>query len=403
MPLKLAIVVHGRFHAFDLARELIRQGVDVTLLTNYPKRIAGQFGVSIGRVRNFLAHGLAVKIINLLGGSGGRVRLEAILHRSFSRWAARTLGGLKMDAVHSFSGVSEEIFQRFRPGNPVRSLVRGSAHIRTQARLLAEEQHRCGVAIQGPSEWRIAREMREYQLADLVIVLSSFAARSFLEEQFPEERLRILRLGSDTSRFRPDPGVIQARCHRIVSGEPLRILTVGSFTYQKGMHDLARVSERLRGRFKFRFVGDYPAETRALRRRCGNRIEFVARQPQFALPRQYRDGDLFVFPTIEDGYAVVLAQALASGLPVLTTPNCAGPDLIDQGKNGWVLPIRSPEAFIDCLEWCDARRHEVARMVYNTAQNYQPRDWAQVACDLQAIYSDALRNEEASRECRVRT
>ena len=44
-PLRLAMVVHGRFHAFDLSRELIRQGVDLILLTNYPKYVAQRFGI----------------------------------------------------------------------------------------------------------------------------------------------------------------------------------------------------------------------------------------------------------------------------------------------------------------------------------------------------------------------
>ena len=64
----------------------------------------------------------------------------------------------------------------------------------------------------------IARELREYSLADLVLVLSSFAAKTFLDEGFPKSRLRLLPLGSDVSQFRPDATVVQERCRRVLSG-----------------------------------------------------------------------------------------------------------------------------------------------------------------------------------------
>jgi len=390
MTLKLAIVVHGRFHAFELARELIRQGAEVTLFTNYPKRVAQKFGVPHCRVRNCIWHGLAARLLHRAAGTQGRNFFEPSLHTWFSRWAAQNLRGIEVDAVHSFSGVSEELLRTFRRTNPLRSLVRGSAHIRTQARLLSEEEQRCGCRLDRASAWMIQREMREYQLADLVIVLSSFAAKSFLNEGFPPEKLRILPLGSDLGRFRSPEDVVQERCRRILAGRPLRVLTVGSFSYQKGMYDLVRIAERLHNRFEFRFVGDCPPETRKLRHRCSGKIYFVRRQPQLALARQYHEGDVFLFPTIQDGYAVVLAQALAASLPVLTTTNCAGPDLIREGQTGWVLPIRDPSAFIERLIWCDAHREHLATMVHHSFAKFQPRDWAHVDSDLLAIYQEAL-------------
>lgn len=388
MSLKIAIVVHGRFYAFDLARELIRQGAEVSLLTNYPKRIAGRFGVPAERVRSCISHGVAARMVHRLGGQKLERMLEPAIHRWFSRWASRTLAGMDVDAVHAFSGVSEEILRGLPGPPPVRSLVRGSAHIRTQARLLAEEQQRCGCPLDQPSRWMIERESREYDLADIVIVLSSFAANSFLSEGFPREKLRVLLLGSQLDRFRPSEEIIERRCRRILAGEPLRVLTVGTFSFQKGVLDLTKVAEQLSGRFCFRFVGDCPSETSELRKQCRGRIDFVPRQPQFDLPRLYEEGDLFLFPTIQDGYPVVLAQASAGGLPILTTGNCSGPDLVCEGETGWVLPIRRPDAFVERLRWCDSHRAEVAEMVRRTFQDFQPRDWSQVAADLLQIYQD---------------
>ena len=140
---------------------------------------------------------------------------------------------------------------------------------------------------------------------------------------------------------------MEARCRRILSGEPLRVLFVGTLCFRKGMLDMASI---LRGRgsqrFRFRFVGPVSKEAREFVRDLDSRAEFIPKQPQHELSASYAWGDLFAFPTIEDGFAVVLAQAAAAALPILTTTNCCGPDLIREGQTGWVLPIRSPGAFI---------------------------------------------------------
>jgi glycosyltransferase involved in cell wall biosynthesis len=391
MRLKIVIVVHGRFHAFDLARELIARGNEITLLTNYPKSFVERYGIPRANVRSCVAHGLTSRLARACRVKPGRDPFEPALHRWFSRWAARAVVGGDFDAIHCFSGVAEEALRAFGKARVLRSLVRGSAHICVQARLLKEERQRCGQTLDQPSGWMIQRELREYRLASFVIVLSSFAKRSFLAQGFPEERLRVLPLGSDLKRFRPAHSVIQERCHHILAGEPLRVLTVGSFTYQKGMLDLAEIARRLSPRIQFRFVGDIPQETQELWRACRDHIKFSPRQPQFLLPRQYEESDLFVFPTIQDGYAAVLAQAHASGLPILTTTNSAGPDLIREGATGWVLPVRNADGFVDRLVWCDEHREALATMLRRAALEFRSRDWSDVANDLEQIYRDALK------------
>lgn len=384
-PIKLALVVHGRFHAFDLARALVAQKVDVQLLTNYPARIAAQFGVPRERVTNCVSHGVVSRICHLLGAD----RAEEVLHRWFSRWASRALDYSTITVIHSFSGVSEELFKSVGPGS-LRSLVRGSAHIRTQARLLEEEERRSGKQLDKPSGWMIDREMREYELADLIIVCSSFARKSFEDEGVSADKLYVLLLGTELERFYPKTELVTERCRRILNGEPLRVLTVGTFSYRKGAMDLVDIARRAGDRFRFTFVGDTPSETRDLRRDSPTNLTFEPRRPQFDLPQVYGDADVFMFPTIEDGFAVVLSQAQASGLPLLATANCGAPDLVRENETGWILPIRHPEAFLNRLRWCDTHRAALARMVSDIHRQAVPRDWSRTALDLMKIYRDRM-------------
>jgi glycosyltransferase involved in cell wall biosynthesis len=73
--------------------------------------------------------------------------------------------------------------------------------------------------------------------------------------------------------------------------------------------------------------------------------------------QRYQNSDLMLFPSIEDGFALVVAEALACGLPVITTPNTGASDLIRPGENGEVVPIRDPQALAQAaLKWWDRIR-----------------------------------------------
>jgi glycosyltransferase involved in cell wall biosynthesis len=388
---KIAIAVQGRFHAFDFARSLVNRGHDVTILTNYPGWAVERFGFPRDRVRSFWPQGVLARAIDRVPGLASKSPADALLHVPFGRWARNQLKKGKWDIVHSWSGISEELLREDLPGRPVRHLMRGSSHIRTQARLLLEEERRAGVRQDQPTPWIIAREEREYALADRVVVLSSFARESFVSEGVAPSRLRLLLLGARLDWFRPSPAVLNARIQRILAGEPLRVLYVGSLSYRKGLLDLANIARELSpSGFQIQLVGPQPAETRRLRLELGKWATLIPKQPQSSLPSSYAWGDIFIFPTIEDGYAQVLAQAAASALPILTTTNGTGQDLIGEGENGWVLPIRCPSAFVERLRWCDAHRAELASMVGYVYSGIQARDWSDVAADYEAICLDDL-------------
>src|SRR5919106_5604767 len=105
--MKIAIVVHGRFHAFDLARALLRRGHEVTLFTNYPKWAVERFGISRERVQGFWFHGVLSRLTWALHQKAHVPYPEAWLHSLFGRWAAARLRREPWDVIHCWSGVSE--------------------------------------------------------------------------------------------------------------------------------------------------------------------------------------------------------------------------------------------------------------------------------------------------------
>ena len=386
--LKIDVVVHGRFHAFHLARALLARGHDVRLLTNYPAWAVERFGIAKANVRSCTLHGLASRLHDRTLGRLNVATGQPSLHKAFGRWAA---GAIRPDAdlVYIFSGIAEEALRGLRSAVPRSKLwlVRGSSHIRTQYTLLHEEEIRVGTPIDKPSAWSMAREEREYAMASHIVTLSKFSHATFRARPALADKAVLLVSAVDASRFRPDPTIAAERCRRIRQGGPLRVLNVGAFSYRKGAHDLAEAAARLAGRMQFRFVGDLPGETSALQRRVAGVIDLQPRVPEFELVQHYAWADIFVFPTIEDGFPAVVAQAQASGLVVITTPNGSGPDLITEAATGWILPIRNSALLIEKLQFCDDNRGTLADMTAQTYDSYAPRDWAAMAQELERHYA----------------
>ena len=386
MKLKIGIVVHGRFHAFDVARELLRRGHDVTLLTNHPPWSAERFGIPRQCVLSAWPQGVADRLTQKLSSEKLCIWPEAWLHRWFGRWAASRIVKECWDAVVCWSGVGEETFLTLSGKGVLRICNRGSSHIRTQARLLQEESLRVGVSCECPSPWMIAREEREYALADVLCVPSTFAKQTCIQEGVVPDKVALVLLGVDTRAFRPSLDVIESRCARIISGEPLRVLGVGTISFRKGVWDLAEILKVLRSEpFSFRFVGPIESQAAPVVSRLRDYATFLPAQPQKDLPSHYAWGDVFLLPTIEDGFQLVLGQAAAAGLPILTTSHGAGLDLVHEGMTGWVLPVRNPGDFVQRLRWCHEHRRELAEVVRNTYEAYRPRDWADVAKDFEAL------------------
>jgi glycosyltransferase involved in cell wall biosynthesis len=383
-PLNIAIGVHGRFHAFDVAKALTQLGQKVTLFTNYPAFAKKRFGIEAIPLHSFALHGAITRGLGRIGKGQLLPKLEPWLHQSFGRWLAYQIPKHNFDVLNVYSGVAEEVLTKRRQGKigTVCVLERASTHILTQYRLLSEEAARTHTYIDAPSPWMIAREEREYPLAEHINVLSSFCRDTFLSHGFRANQLTITPLGVSTAQFRAVPQTIEARCEQILSNAPLKIIYVGQVSFRKGLQDLEAVIRTMPAdAFEFTLVGTVLPEARAIVTRFPTNVTVAGHQPQPSLKEWYQKADIFLFPTIEDGFPVVLAQAQAAGLPILATTNCSAPDFIEEGKSGWIVPIRAPERIVEQLEWCHANRPALAEMVRYTYENPYVRDWLDVGRD----------------------
>lgn len=381
--MRIAIGVHGRFHAFPLAEAMGASGHDVAVFTNYPAGMCERFGLNPSRASSFVPHAAFARIGRAVVGGGSAEWFDRLEHESFGRWLADQVQGEGFDVLHAFSGVAEEAFEGLAGSSTLRSLMRGSAHIRTQARILEEEERRAGVPIERPGRWITGREVREYALADQIVVLSGFAERSFLEEGVDTRRVDRVPPGVVVASFAPTSEEREARRRRILDGSPLRLLFVGNLTFQKGLIDLAEIHRRLRkGRFEFRLVGSVGREEESFLAASGLAPVVSPRVPEWQLRNEYASADVLLLPSVHDGFAVVLAQAAVAGLALVATENTGAAEVLETGAPGWALPIRQPARFVERLEWCEANRTRLVEMIDRGSAAEAGVSWAEAAEEL---------------------
>lgn len=335
--LKVSIAVHGRYHAFDLARGLFDKGHLAQLATTYPRFAARRFlpdGVEIRSAARF-------EIWRRLASRFAFVpRADPGVSIGFGKFAARTLPAEGHLLVGWSSAIREAVAPAQARGMKV-CVERGSTHILHQDRVIRAAAQRSGIAPPGTPAEIIERELWEYEHADAIAVPTRFAASTFVAEGIAADKLIVNPYGVDPDAFDPPATPRDG---------PGRILFAGSVGVRKGVPDLLQAFDRLEPGVELHLAGPVEpgmSDLIAGRDRPGLIVHGPLPFPK--LKELYRTSTVFCLPSIEEGFAQVLLQAMASGLPVVTTDVAGGADLVDPGENGLIVPANDPDALAAAL------------------------------------------------------
>ena len=198
----------------------------------------------------------------------------------------------------------------------------------------------------------LARYREAWALADLIICGSEFAKEGVRRCGGPASKCTVVPYGVDLGDPRGrDPawrrGVIEERYARRRAGEPLRVLTVGSVGLNKGAPYVLEAARAFGRRARFRMVGGLNISRRAADRLARD-VELTGLVPRHEVWAHYRWADVFLFPSVCEGSAGVIYEALACGLPVICTPNTGS--VVRDGVEGFIVAPSSGEAVIAALE-----------------------------------------------------
>ncbi|HUY27885.1 MAG TPA: glycosyltransferase family 4 protein [Candidatus Binataceae bacterium] len=335
--IKVAVASAAPFWAFDLARQMERLGHLARLYTAYPRFKVD--GLPAGKVSTFPWLMGPATIAGRFGMLGLRERLNMRAIETFDRWMAARVEPCEVFHCLSSFGLESHRAARARHG-ALTVCDRGSSHIVFQNEILREEYARFDIPFRGTDQRILDRELAEYEFCDLISVPSSFAMRSFLEYGVPREKLRLNPYGVDLSMFHPMPK----------RDSVFRILFVGSISIRKGIAYLLEAAKRAAiAGLDLVLIGSMDDDTKKTVGNCGVPLRHLGVLPRGELAGHYSQASVLVLPSIEDGFGLVMAQAMACGVPVIATTNTGAEDLFTDRIEGFIVPIRDAAAIADKL------------------------------------------------------
>lgn len=328
-------------HTFDIARELQRRGLLTALFSGYSKaRLRGR-GLDGPELRSFPAPGLACVGIDRF------VQVEALRRRNetwpkawFDASVARALP--TCDVFLATSSNATKSGPRAQAKGALWVCDRPCSHILHQDALLTDEYARQGKIWPGIAKSIIDRELREYEAADAILVASKFAERSFLDRGFAQEKIWRIPYGVDVSRFRPGAPPAPDR---------FDVLFAGQLAVRKGLSYLFEAFKAVdHPRKKLTLVGLRKGDTEDLLAKAGPDVEAVGALPQARLAEMMSQSHAVVLPSVEDGFGLVVPQALACGCPIIVSDHAGAADVVEEGVNGYVVPARDVSALTLALQ-----------------------------------------------------
>ena len=380
---RLEVIVSsgGQFHAYHLARGAQRAGYLKRFITTlYDKH---ETGLAREKVRQIILPELIGQVIWRLPGAGSMYTSYLIRDNLFDLLARRFVDG--GDIFHVFNHFGLFSMRKARRLGMKTIVERSSAHPAFSRQLLSEEYARYGLRFPAGNRYVVQKHLLEYEETDVLMVPSAFVWRTMREQGVPESKLRRVHLGFAPERFQPAPGA--------GDGRTFRVLFVGSVSLQKGVQYLLEAFKRLNlPDAELALVGGAYPDSKAFLPQYEGLYRHVWFVPHAELPEVYHSASVFVLPSLQDGFGMVVYEAAACGLPVIVSENVGA--TIRDGQDGYVVPIRDPNALADRLLRL-YRDPALRRAMGDSAREYVSRfTWDAYHAELKAHY-DALAGSES--------
>ena len=230
---------------------------------------------------------------------------------------------------------------------------------------------------------RYNRRQKEVALADVIIANSSLTARSHIAAGADPAKTFVCPLGA------PAP-IAQVRVLPQRRNLPLNVIWAGPFSLRKGAHYLLDAWRRLNAGTGavLNVYGKLTLPARFLQSTAEG-IAFHGSVPHAQLYGAFEEADILVFPTLSDGFGMVVAEAMAHGLPVITTDQAGAADLVTK-DNGLLVPAADPKALADALRWCLDNRSRLEDMRLPAWETARARQWSDYRRDLIGAVSTGL-------------
>jgi len=292
------------------------------------------------------------------------------MYRHFDGKVARRLEIIHPDAAYAYEGGALQTFRRAKELG-IRTLYeQPSSYWYWARRLLSEEAER-NPEFAGllpnlmDSTKHLEWKDEELRLADFVFVPSEHVLHT-LSGVVPDKRIRVISYGAPPIRSRkPSPRE---------PNRPLRVLFVGTLAQHKGISYLLDAIDLLGSQVELTLVGRRFRANSRVDEAC-SRLRWFESLPHSGVLDLMQEADVLVLPSLTEGCALVVLEALACGLPVIVTPNTGSLEFVRDGREGFVVPICRSDAIADRLDALNRDRELLAAMSRNAHATAAEKSW----------------------------
>lgn len=332
--MKFTIFIRGRGWAFQLANSLNKKNNLDYIVTSYPKFITQKYKIPKNKVKSVFILEIIVRGLRKINKFLKKIKI--ILNPA-------NIGDILADLIYSkFYKIYSDVYI-LGFGNSTSRLIKFAKrkNIRTiyflnnsspKFRLkLRDEYLKLGL-IDYYTKEKISlteRINKNIQDADYVGCISSFQRDSYVEEGILDINKTLTTImGVDTSIFFP----------KKIKKDKFIIISVGNDFVRKGFKYLIEGFNELDLKnSELWLVGDLDKNLASKVVKLKKNNFFINTVNEFDLPNYYNKASIFCLPTLEEGAPAVISQAMACGLPIIATKNCQAPDILDNGKNGFIV------------------------------------------------------------------
>jgi len=247
----------------------------------------------------------------------------------------------------------------------------------------------------GDSDEKLQRKDEELALATDIVVPSEFVRGTLRKAGHLEATVTVLPYGAPlASRI--------VRTKRMARDGKLKVLFVGGLSQRKGLSYLLQAVTRLGSKLELTLIGRKVAECRTLE--AALRVHhWIPSLSHSALLDEMSRHDVMVFPSLFEGCALVVLEAMSQGVPVIATPNTGAMHFVSDGDDGFIVPIRDVEAIVEKLEMLILNRDRLAAMSGAAIRKAGQHSWAQYRHSFATTVRLALMNGTTVRSTLLRS
>lgn len=316
-----------------------------------------------------------------------------VLHDSvFDRWAAEQL-----DSCDLFHGWNHHCLYQLRGIKGLKGIKRetitvverASSHILQGQQIIREEYRKYGVKGSFWPDMYVEKCLKEYQDADYILVPSEYAQRSFIERGFDESRIVKLAFGVDRNKFKVQSSKLKTTS-KISKLDKFIVLFVGEVRLGKGVQYLLEAWDKLGlNDAELWLVGEVKGDLRTVLSKYRNRndIKFLGFRKD--VPELMAQASVFAFPSLDEGSALVTYEAMAAGLPVVTTPNAGS--LVRDSLDGYIVPIKDSDSLAERIEYFYKYLPKAEALGESGRERIKPFSWERYGENLVKSYIRMLK------------